>query len=162
VLLAALAAAAVVVGGPGAVLIVAVMFVVVLDAVIPLPSSTRSEADDRYRKLVRARHHDRRAERLDLLDETTGWVGRRALGVELIEIDSVTGTVEPLKAEEFDRAFRPDGAAPFRWKGIWLAHAHNASIPPVSVYRVGHHRISVARDRGLTTIEADIVELRQH
>jgi hypothetical protein len=41
------------------------------------------------------------------------------------------------------------------------------AMPPISVYRVGdrhvvldgHHRVSVARERGLTVIDAEVVEL---
>ena len=103
---------------------------------------------------------------------TEGLVARRLLrhlGVQSIELDSVTGTVEDLKARVFDRAFRPDASALEHWRRLWLAESHGAALPPISVYRVGdrhvvcdgHHRISVARDHGLATIEAEVVELRR-
>jgi hypothetical protein len=68
---------------------------------------------------------------------------------------------------EFDRRFRPDRGAHQRWRGVWLACARGDELPPVSVYRVGgrhvvrdgHHRISVARDQGWVTIDADVTEL---
>jgi hypothetical protein len=76
--------------------------------------------------------------------------------------------VEELQARAFDGRFRPERASAEHWKRLWLAHAHGATLPPISVYRVGaehvvcdgHHRISVARDHGLETIEADVIELR--
>ena len=84
-----------------------------------------------------------------------------------IAIASITATAESLKARAFDRAFRPEAESSEHWKRLWLAQAHAAALPPISVYRVGgqhvvrdgHHRISVARDHGLLTIEADVVEL---
>jgi hypothetical protein len=175
----ALAAAGAIAGGTAAVLLVLMALVVLLDAVVPVPGASRSVADARFRALVRERRRTERLrrlrrrapDRLDVLDDRAGWAstaGRRALGIELISIDSVTGTLEPHRARTFDRAFRPEPAAAEHWKRLWLAQAHGASLPPISVYRVdgrhvvrdGHHRLSVARDHGLQSIEADVVELR--
>jgi hypothetical protein len=177
---AALAVAAVAVRGLAGVLLGIVAALLLLDAVVPMPPGTRSQADDRFRALVRRRRRARRMgrlrrrapDRLDVLDDAAGPAAaaeRRALGVQAIAIDSITGTVEELKARAFDRAFRPEAASSEHWKRLWLAQAHGATLPPISVYRVGeqhvvrdgHHRISVARDHGLVTIEADVVELRR-
>jgi hypothetical protein len=176
---AVLMAAAVLVRGTGGVLLGIVATLLLLDAVVPMPAGTRSQADDRFRAAVRRRRRARRLarlrgrapERLDVLDDRAGWAAtaeRRALGVQLIAIASVTGTAETLKARAFDGAFRPEAESAEHWKRLWLAQAHAAALPPISVYRVGgehvvrdgHHRISVARDHGLLTIEADVVELR--
>jgi len=175
---AALMAAAGLLRGTGGVLLGIVAALVLLDAVVPMPAGTRSQADDRFRALVRRRHRARRMARLrrrapdclEVLDDGAGWAAaaeRRALGVQAIAIDSVTGTAEALKARAFDGAFRPEADSAEHWKRLWLAQAHAAALPPISVYRVGgqhvvrdgHHRISVARDHGLLTIEADVVEL---
>jgi hypothetical protein len=174
----ALLAAAVLVRGTGGVLLGIVATLLLLDAVVPMPVGTRSQADDRFRAAVRRRRRARRIARLrrrapedlDVLDDRSGWAAsaeRRPLGVELIAIGSVSGTAEAIKARAFDRAFRPEADSREHWKRLWLAHAHGAALPPISVYRVGgqhvvrdgHHRISVARDHGLLTIEADVVEL---
>jgi hypothetical protein len=176
----ALLAAAVLVRGTGGVLLGIVATLLLLDAVVPMPVGTRSQADDRFRAAVRRRRRARRVARLrgrapdglDVFDDRSGWAAtaeRRALGVQLIAIASVTGTAEALKARAFDRAFRPEADSREHWKRLWLAHAHGAALPPISVYRVGgqhvvrdgHHRISVARDHGLLIIEADVVELRR-
>jgi hypothetical protein len=176
----ALLATAVVLRGTGGVLLGIVATLLLLDAVMPMPAGTRSQADDRFRAAVRRRRRARRVARLrgrapeslDVLDDAAGWAAtaeRRALGVRLIAIESVTGTAETLKARAFDRAFRPEAESAEHWKRLWLAHAHGATLPPISVYRVdgqhvvrdGHHRVSVARDHGLLTIEADVVELRK-
>ncbi len=175
---AALMAAAGLLRGTGGVLLGIVAALLLLDAVVPMPAGTRSQADDRFRALVRRRRRARRMARLrgrtpdclEVFDDGAGWAAaaeRRALGVQAIAIDSVTGTAEALKARAFDRAFRPEADSAEHWKRLWLAQAHAAALPPISVYRVGgqhvvrdgHHRISVARDHGLLTIEADVVEL---
>jgi hypothetical protein len=177
---AALAVAAGALQGTLGVLLGIVAMLLLLDAVVPMPAGTRSHADDRFRALVRRRRRadrmgrlsGRGPERLDVLDDAAGPLAaaeRRALGVQAIAIDSITGTVEAVKARAFDRAFRPEAASREHWKRLWLAQAHGATLPPISVYRVGeqhvvrdgHHRISVARDHGLVTIEADVVQLRR-
>jgi hypothetical protein len=175
----ALAVAAIALRGTIGVLLGIVAMLLLLDAVVPMPPGTRTQADDRFRAAVRRRRRARRLGRLrghapeclDVLDDRAGWAAtaeRHALGVQLIATESVTGTAEALKARAFDRAFRPEAESAEHWKRLWLAHAHGATLPPISVYRVGgehvvrdgHHRVSVARDHGLLTIEADVVELR--
>jgi hypothetical protein len=175
---AALLAAAVVVGGDLGGLLAVFVLIVVVDALLPMPGARWTDADDHFRRQVRRVRRERRArrlrglapERLDVVDDRTGWASqaeRRALGVRPIAVASLTATVEAAKAREFDRRLRPDRAAPEHWKRLWIAHAHGLSLPPVSVYRVGdvhvlrdgHHRASVARDLGEETIDADVVEL---
>jgi len=174
-----LVAGGLVLGGLAEVLLAMAAAVLALDALVPMPGGTRTAADDRFRHVVRQRRRARLVarlrgapERLDLLDDRAGWAAaapRRALGIQAIEVDSVTATVEPLKARTFDRALRPDPASREQWKRIWMAHAGGAPLPPVSVYRVGgehvlrdgHHRVSVARALGLERIDADIVELHR-
>ena len=172
------AATGVVLGGAATVLLAIFALMVGLDAVIPMPGATWSQADERFWRLVRERRHVRRVrwlrrlmpERLVVVHEGEGWVAmaqRRALGVQPIRVDSVTGTVEPAKARAFDGRFRPERSAQERWKAIWMAYAHAKPLPPIAVYRVGaqhivrdgHHRISVARDQHLELIDADVVEL---
>src|SRR5919197_830030 len=82
--------------------------------------------------------------------------------VREIPIDAIIGTVEPARAALFDRCFRPARAARARWQRIWLAEHRGVQLPPISVMRVrggyavrdGHHRVSVARARGASTIDA--------
>jgi len=175
-----LVAGGLVLGGLAEVLLAMAAAVLALDALVPMPGGTRTAADDRFRRLVRERRRARLGgrlrgagpERLDLLDDRAGWAAaapRRALGIQAIDVRSVTGTVEPFKARSFDRALRPDPASREQWKRIWMAHAGGAPLPPVSVYRVGgehvlrdgHHRVSVARELGLERIDADVVELHR-
>jgi len=143
-----------------------------------MPGGTWNEAEEHFRRLLRQRRYARGRlrrrvpDRLEILDDRRDWVSvarRRELGVCEIPLDSVTGTVEELKAMTFDGAFRPDRSAAEHWKRLWLAQTHGAALPPISVYRVGgrhyvrdgHHRVSVARDLGYATIEAEVVELER-
>jgi hypothetical protein len=83
-------------------------------------------------------------------------------GVREIPLSEITGTLEPNRAEHFDRDFRPAPITRERWKRVWLAEARGAVLPPISVVpagdgyavRDGHHRVSVALARGAVMIDA--------
>jgi hypothetical protein len=177
-LLGLLLAGAVALRGSGGGLLAVVALLVAVDAVVPMPGVTYAEAEDHFGRLVRARRRARVWRRLrgrapdvlEVLDDREGWAltaARRPLGVQPIAIASITGTVEDVKARTFDRELRPDRASAEHWKRLWMAQAHGAGVPPISVYRVGgrhilrdgHHRASVARELGLGTIDAEVVEL---
>jgi len=103
-------------------------------------------------------------ERLAVYDERMARRGGTgvARGVREIPIDAIDATLEPSRAELFDRRFRPAPAARARWERIWLAEQRGQALPPISVVpagdgwavRDGHHRVSVARARGALTIDA--------
>jgi hypothetical protein len=92
---------------------------------------------------------------------------RRAAGLHAIPLDSITGTAERAKARTFDRRFRPASPSRTRWERLWVAGRRGASLPPISVYRLGeehfvrdgHHRVSVARSLGMVAIDAEVTEL---
>ena len=93
--------------------------------------------------------------------------GERDLGVTTIPIGSVVGTVDR-RPDSFDRSFRPRSPElRARWEGIAAARRRGEELPPIDVYRVGdlhfvidgHHRVSVARAMGDTTIEARVREV---
>jgi hypothetical protein len=93
-----------------------------------------------------------------------GRVGERDLGLQTIRLDSIVGTVDRRRGE-FDRRFRPASRrVRRRWQSIAAARRRGQSMPPIDVYRIGelhfvqdgHHRISVARANGDTTIEAQV------
>ena len=95
-----------------------------------------------------------------------GWRGEHYLGLQTIQLDTVTGTVD--SGRDFDRGFRPtSNRVRQRWEGLDLAQRRGAAIPPIDVYRVGnlhfvkdgHHRVSVARAAGHKTIEAYVTEV---
>jgi hypothetical protein len=97
-----------------------------------------------------------------------GRTGQRDLGLQLIDLDSVVGTVDRTGGGNFDRQFSPTSSrVRVRWERIAEAMRRGGSLPPISVFRVGevhfvrdgHHRVSVARALGLTQLEARVVEI---
>jgi hypothetical protein len=86
-------------------------------------------------------------------------------GIREIPLDAIDGTLEAGKARQFDRRFRPSSAAGTRWQRVWMAEERGDVLPPISVVptgdgyavRDGHHRVSVARARGATTIDAEVL-----
>src|SRR4051794_18734586 len=85
-------------GGLGTLLLIAAAFVV-LDAVLPTPRSPEAEAQEHFARIARRRRA--RTPQLDLVDDAAGPLavaGRREVGVELIRLDSITGTTEAAKA----------------------------------------------------------------
>ena len=89
-------------------------------------------------------------------------LGGSGLGLREIPLEAISGTVEPNRAAQFDREFRPAGPTRSRWQSVWLAAQRGTLLPPISVVPVGdayairdgHHRVSVARARGALTIDA--------
>ena len=85
--------------------------------------------------------------------------------VREIPLDRITGTLEPGKAAQFDRGFRPAPVARQRWQRVWIAEHRGCPLPPICLARVddgyavvdGHHRVSVARARGAITIDAELI-----
>ena len=95
-----------------------------------------------------------------------GHAGERRLGLQVITLDSIVGSVD--RSREFDRRFRPtSGQVRERWQRLALAQRRGESIPPIEVYRVGdmhfvldgHHRVSVAHALSLKTIDAYVTEV---
>jgi hypothetical protein len=128
---------------------------------------TREVRARRRAALVRRlRGEPRTQERLTLYDpreqrHSGPELGR---GIREIPLAAIRATVEPSRATQFDRSFRPAKAARRRWERLWLAEHRGAVLPPISVLRVGdeyavrdgHHRVSVARARGALTIDATV------
>ena len=95
-----------------------------------------------------------------------GRTGERRLGLQLIELDSIVGTVD--RSQEFDRSFRPTSPrVRERWQRINLAQRKGEAMPPIDVYRIGelhfvkdgHHRVSVAHALGHRDINAYVTEV---
>ncbi len=86
-------------------------------------------------------------------------------GVKTVRVEQIVGSLN--RYHQFDRAFLPieDQLAP-RWQNIDLAFYKDISLPPVVLYKVGqvyfvvdgHHRVSVAREKGQEFIEAEVRE----
>jgi hypothetical protein len=95
-----------------------------------------------------------------------GMRGRHNLGEQLVEIDSIVGSVD--RTSGFDRHFRPTTEqARSRFERIAGALRRGREMPPIDLYRVGqvhfvvdgHHRVAVARAMGWTTIRAIVTEV---
>jgi hypothetical protein len=86
-------------------------------------------------------------------------------GVEDVPVKDIVGSLN--RYQDFDRAFLPvrSAIAP-RWENIDRAYYSNIGLPPVVLYKVGqvyfvvdgHHRVSVAREQGMESIEAEVRE----
>jgi hypothetical protein len=96
-----------------------------------------------------------------------GRSGERRLGLQVIRLDSIVGSVD--RTRDFDRRFRPtSGRMRERWERLALAQRRGEAIPPIEVYRVGdlhfvsdgHHRVSVGYALGQDTIEAYVTEIQ--
>jgi hypothetical protein len=103
---------------------------------------------------------------LDEVVEALGMRGERRLGLQVIRLDTIVGTVD--SARDFDRRFRPTSTrVRERWERLALAQRRGEPIPPIDVYRVGnlhfvqdgHHRVSIAIATGATTIDAYVTEI---
>jgi hypothetical protein len=147
----------------------------------PTGLSTTDAQDDflrarRRRALARLRARAvRKPGDFDLIlpfDEVVAALGRRGerdLGVQVIAVDSIVGTVD--RATGFDRSFRPTSSRMrTRWERIAAAMRRGEPLPPIDVYRIGdahfvrdgHHRVSVARALRIEQIEARVVEVLTH
>ncbi|HEX9624365.1 MAG TPA: chromosome partitioning protein ParB, partial [Streptosporangiaceae bacterium] len=103
------------------------------------------------------------------LDEVLAALGRRGerqLGLQVIALDTIVGTVD--SSRDFDRRFRPTSSrVRERWERLALAQRRGEQIPPIDVYRVGdlhfvqdgHHRVSIAMATGAKTIDAYVTEV---
>ena len=98
--------------------------------------------------------------------QALGRTGERRLGLQVIPLDSIIGTVD--RSREFDRDFRPTSPrVRERWQRINLAQRKGEAMPPIDVYRIGelhfvkdgHHRVSVAHALGHRDIEAYVTEV---
>jgi hypothetical protein len=127
-----------------------------------LTGSSHIDAQRAFSRLVRAR---RRASLVSRLRRCAACTRLRVYdsravagvggGIREVPLDAISGTLEPSRATQFDRDFRPAPVARARWERIWLAEHHGAVLPPIIVtpvadgfaVRDGHHRVSVARAR---------------
>lgn len=102
----------------------------------------------------------------DEVVEALGRRGERYLGTQVIRLDAIVGSVD--KVKDFDRRFRPtSGRSRERWERIALSSRKGNPLPPIDVYKLGdiyfvsdgHHRVSVSRAMGVTSIDANITEV---
>lgn len=124
----------------------------------------RRRAYRQLRGLVRRRP----ARELLPLDEATRRLRpfeRRHVGLLTIPVAQIVGTDS--RGADFDRDFLPrrPEIGP-RWRGVENAFPEGG-FPPIAVYKLGeayfiidgHHRVAIARQRGIETIDAEVTEL---
>ena len=95
-------------------------------------------------------------------------LGESYRGVQTVPLDKIIGTAT-LRFHDFDRAFLPTSdRIQARWRKVDEAWYEDIKLPPVQLYKVGdayfvrdgHHRISVAREKGQEFIEAEVIEVK--
>jgi len=95
-----------------------------------------------------------------------GQRGLRDLGLRMVDLDTVVGTVD--RTRDFDRSFRPISNRPRqRFERLAAAIRRGEPIDPIDVYRVGeahfvrdgHHRVAVARALGIPSLEGHVTEV---
>jgi hypothetical protein len=88
------------------------------------------------------------------------------VGMEAVPVDRIVGSEG--RYRDFNRHFLPRKEfLRSRWISIDMAHYNDVPLPPVRIYEVGgvyfvrdgNHRVSVARMRGQTMIDAEVTKL---
>ncbi len=86
-------------------------------------------------------------------------------GIQQVPVAAINGSVD--RYQDFDRNFLPTQTHTRpRWEAIDRATLALESLPPIQLYKVsdlyfvkdGNHRVSVARERGQETIDAEVIE----
>ncbi len=86
-------------------------------------------------------------------------------GMQTVPVRQIVGSMD--RYHDFDRAFLPRSASTRgRWTNIDRAFYEEVRLPPVQLYKVGdiyfvkdgNHRVSVARERGVEFIDAEVIE----
>jgi hypothetical protein len=86
-------------------------------------------------------------------------------GMQEVPVRQIIGSFDRFR--DFDRAFLPRQAhSEGRWKNVDRAYHRDIRLPPVQLYKVGdvyfvkdgNHRVSVARERGVEFIDAEVIE----
>lgn len=111
----------------------------------------------------------RRSNPLLSLDEVTKRLRafeQTYVGIRPIRVADIVGTVS--RVGDFDRDFLPKRSKiQQRWRNVERTYPEG-DFPPIVVYELdgryfivdGHHRVAIARQRGVETIDAEITRLR--
>jgi hypothetical protein len=131
-------------------------------------SFDRARRRSAYRRLARVVRGEASPDLLPLEEATRRLrpFERRYVGLRPIPVRNVVGTDS--RGGDFDRDFlprRPDIGP--RWRRVEQAYP-DGDFPPIVVYQLGeayfvldgHHRVAIARQRGMETIDAEVTELR--
>ncbi len=100
----------------------------------------------------------------DVRDRVT-MEGESYRGMQEVPVDNIVGSMD--RYRDFDRRFLPKRKnTANRWKSIDRAYYQDVILPPIQLYKVGdiyfvkdgNHRVSVARERGVAFIDAEVIE----
>jgi hypothetical protein len=103
----------------------------------------------------------------DEVRDKLGVRGQIYRGLHAVPLEKIVGSVG--RYRDFDRAFLPaQERTADRWRSISRAHYDDVGLPPVKLYKIGevyfvldgNHRVSVARERGMAFVDAEVVEAR--
>ena len=92
---------------------------------------------------------------------------RTERGIQNIPVEAIVGSVG--RYTDFTRTFLPlNDSDRERWARVKAAMGGSLGLPPIEVYKVGdvyfvvdgNHRVSIARQEGLSTIEAHVIEFK--
>lgn len=110
--------------------------------------------------------HSNRLLSWDEVHDKLGVSDSRYRGVQNVPVDQIVGSVG--RYQDFDHAFLPaKDVLERRWRSIAQAHDQAMILPPVELYKAGesyfvldgHHRVSVAKYRGMKDIDAHVTEV---
>lgn len=91
--------------------------------------------------------------------------GESYRGLQEVPIAQIVGSMD--RFGDFDRAFLPRKKnTSGRWQNVDRAFYQDVRLPPIQLYKVGdiyfvkdgNHRVSVARERGVEFIDAEVIE----
>lgn len=91
--------------------------------------------------------------------------GESYRGLQVVPINKIVGSMD--RFQDFDRAFLPrQKHTASRWKRVDQAFYEDVRLPPIQLYKVGdvyfvkdgNHRVSVAREKGVDYIDAEVIE----
>jgi hypothetical protein len=100
----------------------------------------------------------------DVQDRVT-MEGESYRGLQVVPVEKIVGSVDRFR--DFDRNFLPKRRnTARRWQNIDRAWYQDLVLPPIQLYKVGdvyfvkdgNHRVSVAKERGVEYIDAEVIE----
>ena len=92
--------------------------------------------------------------------------GQHYRGIQQVAISDIVGSVD--RYHDFNRAFMPTQTHTRpRWESVDIAALSDVILPPVQLYKVdnvyfvkdGNHRVSVAKEKGMDYIDAEVIEM---
>jgi hypothetical protein len=137
------------------------------DSLPALPSFEKARRKEIYKKLAAAVKgaDDDELPSLSEVRKRLRLFDQRYIGIEPIPVAKIVGTVD--RRQDFTKDFLPkDFETRERWRRVEQAFPES-DFPPIVVYRVGeayfvvdgHHRVAIAKMRGIEFIDAEVTEL---